>query len=134
MLAMLLIVPSFGQDIFGKWKTVDEESGEVRSIVKIYEEGNKAYGDVLKVFPDPDEPDDPVCNKCPDDRKGERVVGMQIIRGLEKDGEEWEDGTILDPEKGKIYDCKIWREGDKLKVRGYVAFFYRTQTWLPVTN
>ena len=58
---------------------------------------------------------------------------MEIIRDLEKDGDEWEDGTVLDPEKGKIYDCKIWLEDNEtLKLRGYVAFFYRTQTWYKV--
>ena len=44
--------------------------------------------------------------------------------------EEWKDGTILDPENGSVYDCKLWVEGGRLKVRGYVAFFYRTQTWV----
>ena len=46
-----------------------------------------------------------------------------------EDDDEWEDGSILDPDNGKTYDCKIWREGDKLQVRGYIAFFFRTQTW-----
>ena len=55
---------------------------------------------------------------------------MEIIREMEKDGDEWEDGTILDPKSGKIYDCEIWRDGEELKVRGYIAFLYRTQTWL----
>ena len=55
---------------------------------------------------------------------------MLIINGLEKDGDEYDDGTILDPKKGKVYDCKIWvDESGDLQVRGYVAFFYRTQTW-----
>ena len=55
---------------------------------------------------------------------------MIIMENLEKDDDEWDDGEILDPNNGKIYDCKIWLEGnDILKVRGYVGFFYRTQTW-----
>ncbi|MCB0773090.1 MAG: DUF2147 domain-containing protein, partial [Flavobacteriales bacterium] len=64
-------------------------------------------------------------------RKGKPVLGLEIIRGMVRDGEEWNDGTILDPDNGKVYDCKLWVEGDKLKVRGYIAFFFRTQTWLP---
>ena len=48
------------------------------------------------------------------------------------DNIEWEEGEILDPKNGKVYSCKLWREGDELMVRGYVAFFFRTQTWLKV--
>ena len=57
---------------------------------------------------------------------------MEIIRDMEKDGDEYNDGTILDPSNGKVYECKLWLDeddSDKLKVRGYVYFFYRTQTW-----
>jgi len=59
---------------------------------------------------------------------------MEIIRGMEWDAgdEEYDDGEIMDPQDGKTYDCVIWREGEELKVRGYVAFFYRTQTWKKV--
>ena len=59
---------------------------------------------------------------------------MTIITDMEMDGAEWEDGEILDPENGKVYDCKLWIEDGKLKVRGYVAFFYRTQTWFPAND
>ena len=71
-----------------------------------------------------------VCDKCTDDRKDQRILGLPIIRNMKKNGNEWEDGTILDPENGKVYDCKIWLEDGKLMVRGYVAFFYRTQQWV----
>ena len=56
---------------------------------------------------------------------------MQIISGLQYDEDDklWSDGEILDPENGTTYDCKIWLENGQLQVRGYVAFFYRTQTW-----
>ena len=56
---------------------------------------------------------------------------MEIIKDLEKDGEEYVDGTVLKPDEGKIYKCKIWLEDNNLKVRGYWGFVYRTQTWLP---
>ncbi|HNA34041.1 MAG TPA: DUF2147 domain-containing protein, partial [Flavobacteriales bacterium] len=69
-------------------------------------------------------------NLCPADRKDQPVLGMEIIRDMVKDDDEWEDGTILDPENGKVYDCKLWLEDGKLMVRGYVAFFYRTQEWV----
>jgi uncharacterized protein (DUF2147 family) len=59
---------------------------------------------------------------------------MTIIRNLVKveDENEWEGGDILDPENGKVYRCKLWVENGKLKIRGYIAFLYRTQKWLPL--
>ena len=120
--------------IVGRWKTIDDETGDAKSIVSIYEEGGKFYGKIDTLFRKPDEDPDPVCSKCPDDdpRKDKRMVGMVIIKDMVQDGNEWEDGTILDPKKGKIYDCKLWIEDGKLKVRGYLFFLYRTQTWFPV--
>ena len=57
---------------------------------------------------------------------------MVIITNLQKNGDVYEGGEILDPKKGKIYKCKIWLENGVLKVRGYWGFIYRTQTWYPV--
>jgi len=117
--------------VTGKWKTIDDETGKEKSIVEIYEKDGELYGKILKIFTEPNEDQDPICDKCSGDRKNKKIIGMEIIRDMEwdADDEEWEDGEILDPEDGKTYDCVIWREGDDLKVRGYVAFFYRTQTW-----
>ena len=120
------------QSIFGKWKTIDDETNKPKSIVEIYEQNGKAYGKIIKLFREPDEDQNPICDLCTDGRKDKRVVGMTIIRKMEQDDSEWEDGDILDPKNGKVYDCKLWRDGDKLMVRGYIAFFYRTQTWLKV--
>lgn len=118
-------------DVTGKWKTIDDETGKEKSIVDIYEKDGKIYGKITKLFRGPDEEQDPICDECPGDRKNEKIIGMEIIRGMEWDAgdEEYDEGEIMDPEDGKTYDCVIWREGDELKVRGYVAFFYRTQTW-----
>lgn len=115
----------------GKWKTVDDNSGKTKSVVEIYEKGGKLFGKVLELF-DPEKPD-PVCEECASDdpRHMKPIVGLEIIRNMEPDGEEWEDGDILDPENGKVYRCKLWVEEGKLMVRGYIAFLYRTQTWLP---
>ena len=55
---------------------------------------------------------------------------MEIITSMEMSDEVWEDGEILDPENGNIYRCKIWIEEGKLKVRGFIMFLYRTQTWI----
>jgi uncharacterized protein (DUF2147 family) len=119
------------QSIVGKWKSIDDETGKPKSVVEIFEKNGKVFGKIIKLFRDPSEDQDPVCDKCDDDRKDKKILGMEIIRDMEKDDSEWEDGTIMDPKKGTVYDCKLWLEGGNLKVRGYVLFIYRTQTWLP---
>jgi len=134
ILAILFISwgTGFSQDnILGKWKTIDDSTGEPRSIVEIVETNNKIFGKVVKIFPRPNLDPDPVCKKCsPDDpRFNKKIIGMEIIRNLKKRGEEYSDGDILDPENGKVYRSKIWTEGKVLKVRGYWGPFYRTQTW-----
>ena len=134
VIAIMSISLSMSQSIDGKWKTIDDETGKAKSIVEISIKDGKLYGKILKLFKASSE--DPICNVCPGARKGKKVIGMTIITALEKDGNEWEaDDAILDPKDGKIYDCKIWVDEDdsnKLNVRGYVGFFYKTQTWLRV--
>ena len=122
------------QDIIGKWKTIDDNTGKARSIVEITQKDGKAYGKILKLFREPGEDLDPICDDCTDYRKDKKVIGMNIITDMENDGDYWEDGEILDPENGKVYDCKLWVEDGKLKVRGYVVFFFRTQTWFPAND
>ncbi|MCB0479805.1 MAG: DUF2147 domain-containing protein [Flavobacteriales bacterium] len=119
-------------DVLGKWKTIDDETGKAKSIVEVYKENGKVYGKVITIL-NPDK-QNAKCDKCDDDdpRKGQKVLGMVILKDLEWDDDEWDDGTILDPNNGSVYDCKIWidsSEPDKLNVRGYVAFIFRTQNW-----
>jgi uncharacterized protein (DUF2147 family) len=118
------------QSVIGKWKTIDDETMKPKSVVEIYEKDGKIYGKIVKLFREPEEEQNPVCTACTGKLKGQPIIGMQIINGLEKDGEEYEDGTIFDPSKDKTYNCKIWLENDDtLAVRGYVMMFFRTQTW-----
>lgn len=118
--------------IVGTWKTIDDETGKPKSIVEIVEREGKAYATVKEVLFS-ENGADPVCDDCTGERKGKKVIGMQIIDGLSKDGSEWSGSTILDPKNGKQYSCKVWLEDENtLSVRGYVAFFYRTQTWYRV--
>ena len=134
LLLLLLVLPlcSSAQDITGRWITIDDATQKPRSVVEIALRDGKAFGHIVKLFRDPGEDPDPVCDKCDadDDRYNKKVVGMEIIRGMVRDGDEWEEGTILDPKNGSVYDCKLWIEGGNLKVRGYVMFFFRTQTWV----
>ncbi|MEM7250126.1 MAG: DUF2147 domain-containing protein [Pseudomonadota bacterium] len=117
--------------VLGLWTTIDDNSGKPRSVVRLYEENGKLMGDITKIFPEPDEDPNPVCDECTDHRAGKPIIGMRIVTGLEKGDERWQAGKILDPENGKEYRAEIWREGDILKVRGYLMMFYRTQQWMP---
>lgn len=132
-ISVLLFTSAFSQSVTGKWKTVDDETGKEKSIVEIFEKDGKLYGKIVKLYREEGEDPDPICDLCEDDRKDKKVVGMEIIRGMEKDGSEWDDGTICDPKNGKVYDCKLWvdeSDENKLNVRGYIAFFFRTQYWI----
>ena len=126
--ALLFTTLSYAQ-IEGKWKTIDDESGQAKSIVQIYKAKNgKYYGKIVELLMKPENVN---CVNCKDDRKNKPLIGLEIIRGLEKDGDDFESGTITDPKTGKTYKCIIKREGDKLNVRGYVGFSLigRSQTW-----
>jgi uncharacterized protein (DUF2147 family) len=129
--AMIFNVQS--QTVFGKWKTIDDETGQAKSIVEIYEKSGKIYGKVIEIF----EADkkNKVCEECSGEDKNKPIMGMVIIKGLTKDGDEYNDGQILDPKNGKLYKCFITLDGkDKLKVRGYIGFALigRTQYWYRV--
>src|SRR5690606_7541150 len=129
--ALFVGVLSFAQ-IEGKWKTIDDETGKAKSIVEITKNSKGQYiGKIVQLL---EKPENNSCVKCTDDRKNKPLIGLEIIRGLNKDGNEFTGGTITDPKSGKTYKCTIKREGDKLNVRGYVGFSLigRTQTWQKV--
>lgn len=112
----------------GYWKTIDDETGEAKSVVKIYNVDGKIYGKVDKLLKRPGA----LCNACEGDDKDKPIEGMVVMWGMDQDDDVWSGGKIFDPEKNKTYRCKIWLEedGKKLKVRGYLGPFFRTQTWI----
>lgn len=134
---LVLLLAGFsalGQNtIVGKWTTIDDNTNKEKSVVEIFERNGKYFGKVIKIYPSPDKDPDPVCNECPEDdgRYKKKIIGMEILKDMQKEGAEYSEGNILDPESGKIYRCKIWIEQKQLKVRGYWGPFYRTQTWKP---
>ena len=118
----------------GLWKTIDEKTGQDKSLVRISDIGGVLTGSVEKIF-DPGK-QDIVCEKCSDARKGRRVLGMTIVEGVKRNPAEpfWDGGTILDPNDGKSYRVRLTPiDGAKtLEVRGFVGPFYRNQTWVRV--
>ncbi|RLA08798.1 MAG: DUF2147 domain-containing protein [Gammaproteobacteria bacterium] len=136
IIGLFLLISSYNvmattDPLTGTYKTIDDETGTAKSIVQIYQKNGAFYGKIIKLFRKKSEEQDPICDKCTGKRKNKKIIGMIILENLKKDGKEYSGGTIYSPKKGKEYDCKMWFENGKLKVRGYVAFFYRTQTWIP---
>ncbi len=97
----------------------------------LYEEKGLLFGRV-ETLVDPDAVK--ICDKCSDERKGQAVTGMVVVRRMKKDGDEYTGGDILDPKNGSVYRCKmrLVDQGRKLSVRGYIGFslFGRSQTWI----
>jgi uncharacterized protein (DUF2147 family) len=116
----------------GRWRTFDDKTpGKPKSIILLYEEKGLLFGRV-ETLVDPDAVK--ICDKCSDERKGQPVTGMVLVRRMKKDGDEYTGGDILDPKNGSVYRCKmrLVDQGRKLTVRGYLGFslFGRSQTWI----
>jgi len=124
---------SFSQTIFGKWKTVDDETGMENGIVEIYEKAGKVYGRIIEILEK--EKKYFKCEMCEGEDKNKPVLGLVIIKGLKRKGDFYEGGKVTDPKNGKSYHCKMNLEGkDKLIVRGYIgiSLFGRSQTWFRI--
>jgi uncharacterized protein (DUF2147 family) len=131
-ITFLLLISNFifSQNVIGKWKTIDDETGKPKSVVEIFEKSGKVYGKIIEIIDI--EKRDKKCESCPAEDKNKPILGLTIIKGLTKEGDEYTDGKILDPKNGKLYKCTIELDGkDKLKVRGYIGFSFigRSQIW-----
>lgn len=119
----------------GLWKTVDDDTGHEKSLIRITESRGVLEGRIEALL-DPDDPADARCEQCTDERRNQRLQGMVILRGsrpVDNKPGRWEGGEILDPDNGKIYRLKLTLspDGRKLDVRGYIGtpLFGRSQTW-----
>jgi uncharacterized protein (DUF2147 family) len=117
----------------GVWRTFDEGTNRPGAEVEIYRVGDKLAGKVLRSLRPEEQGQDPLCVKCPADRKDKPMIGLEIIRDLPTEAVNgmWEGGNILDPDNGKTYKLRLQlqEEGKRLQVRGYIGPFYRTQVW-----
>ena len=136
LLAAFILSPlAAATGITGLWKTVDDKTNEVKSIVKIYEYKGSIFGRLLVTYEDGKLKDTYVNpSHRAENVKGEPFYGgLDIIWNLVEKGRKWKKGKIMDPKEGKIYSSELWREGENLIVRGKIGPFGRNQTWLPAT-
>lgn len=136
MAVLLLLAATVAMDAsaaspVGLWKTVDDETGEARSQVRITESGGVLSGRIERVLA-PGKAD-AKCIACSGSRKDQPVAGMTIIEGVRRDrsGAHWDGGSILDPNNGKVYRVRLTPQesGRKLEVRGFLGPFHRNQHW-----
>ena len=117
----------------GLWEHVDEKTGQPQGWFKITERDGIYQGNMVKIFFKPGEDENWVCDKCEGDEKGKPVLGLALIKGMQRNGVNYENGTIMDPRDGKVYHAvmKVSPDGQKLDVRGYILMIAlgRTQTW-----
>jgi uncharacterized protein (DUF2147 family) len=127
------VEPHAARSPAGLWSTVSDRDGKPTGVVEIHEVNGELVGVVRGILIDAG-PEDSVCDKCTDDRKGQPIIGMEILRHMRQHGDEWSGGEILDPENGQTYRAtmKLDDDGKKLIVRGYIGIpmFGRSQTWV----
>lgn len=130
MLAAFAVSNLQAQTVFGKWNTIDDETGKPSSIVQIYDKDGQVYGEIIKVLQEKDR--NKHCVECTGSLKDQPIKGLVILRGLKKSGDEYKGGVVTDPHTGKNYRCKIWideKDPNRLNVRGYVGILYETKVW-----
>lgn len=130
-LCFTLILNAQVNQMLGNWKTIDDKTGEARSIVNIYKGSDGLYyGKIVQLLV---EPQDALCVPCEGEDHNKPVVGLVIIRAMQAEDGVLRGGKVLDPESGKFYYGKISLDNGKLVLRGSLdkrGFIGRNQTWL----
>lgn len=113
---------------------------EKTSKLQIYREGPHYFAKIVWLRDPVDEATKKprVDNLNPNVRLRNRpLLGLIVLRDFVFDGDDqWEDGTIYDPNNGKTYSCYIAVDSPgKLKIRGYigVSLLGRTTYWTRTT-
>lgn len=113
----------------GTWLTTDDQTGEVKSHIRIFEKEGKQFGQVIKVTR---QSLNHLCDKCDGERRNKPILDMVIIENMTFYDGYWQGGRVLFPKQGKWYNLKYWLQSGNtnlLVVRGYLGPFYRTQYW-----
>jgi uncharacterized protein (DUF2147 family) len=115
----------------GLWEQSDGK--HVGGWFLIFQHGDTYEGALVKMFLKPGEDPNPVCDKCKGDQKGQPTLGLVMIKGMQRNGLLYDNGSILDPRDGSVYHAKmeVTPDGTKLKLRGFlgISLFGKTQVW-----
>lgn len=131
LIGFLCFQITWSQTVFGKWKTIDDRNGITKAIIEIYKEDGLMHAKVVKILEEGKK--DALCTKCEGERKNKPILGMKIMEDFEKNDKGiYKGNNLFDPEQAMTFKGRVWLDEenkDRLKVRGYLAFLYRTQTW-----
>ncbi len=126
----LVISQTDANKVTGIWLTENKDAK-----VKIYQKNGKYCGKVIWIKEPNDADGNPLTDKKnPDNKLKSRVLlNLNIITNLTYEKNKWTGGKIYDPKNGDPYDCTLWIEDHKLKVRGYWGWLYDTKTWTRIS-
>ena len=133
-LAASCALPAFAQQgAMGRWTTIDDATGKPKSVVEVAPAADGSVSARVVRILDTSNGANPLCVKCSGANKDRPIAGMTIAWGMRQRGDTLRDGSILDPENGKVYSVRMTLVdgGRRLQVRGFlgISLLGRTQVW-----